>query len=182
MGVRFWEIATNHPSLWAQWIGKNILEEAASGQLLHQLQVRSFGGKSSKQGTGFTTVPSILFSMVNLSISGMTHGYRGAVRQQSLVAHISWLSSIGSSGTEKKVLLYALTQVIWSIWLERNARVSKELRTLITYKKLKHNLLVPVRHDPCRTNLNTEDIVYVEWKQTKLAVVEGGGGQGWEIE
>ncbi|KAK1268120.1 hypothetical protein QJS04_geneDACA008274 [Acorus gramineus] len=62
-------------------------EEVTSGKLLHQLQVRSFGGKSSKQGTGITTVPSMLFSMVNLSISGMTHGYRGTACNTITMAH-----------------------------------------------------------------------------------------------
>ncbi|KAK1284164.1 hypothetical protein QJS10_CPB21g01730 [Acorus calamus] len=29
MGVRFWEIATNHPSLWAQWIQKRYLKKCS---------------------------------------------------------------------------------------------------------------------------------------------------------
>ncbi|KAK1310312.1 hypothetical protein QJS10_CPA08g00962 [Acorus calamus] len=45
------------------------------------------------------------------------------VRQLSLLNQFSWFSSIGKSITEKKVMQFLLTQIMWSLWLERNARL-----------------------------------------------------------
>ncbi|KAK1314814.1 hypothetical protein QJS10_CPA06g01725 [Acorus calamus] len=73
-GVRYWDIASDKPSLWATWVKKGTLEAPEYGTTFPRQAVLALGSILLPQGPGLQTRYDILFLKGGPSTSGMILG------------------------------------------------------------------------------------------------------------